>query len=270
MRIMVLHQAPQQPSDVEPHRQVEVMLRSYASPGTEVDYLCPDDYEGAALPAVIARLPDGQQAHNELPYAISTPALVRKIVWAEENGYDAVVVRNAFDPGVEAARLAVRIPVVGICRATLHVAASLADRIGVTVPFDGYLPWTRRLMGSYGLERFVTDIRSLGLPGIHGVDRSTLHDTAFSQCVRVMRGLLDETGAECLVPLGAAIVPSIVSPDELETALGVPVLNTNAIGIRFAEMCVAFGMAHSPRTYPSVRLPYDAFVSRALTGARTS
>ena len=148
MRIMVLHQAPQQPSDVEPHRQVEVMLRSYASPGTEVDYLCPDDYEGAALPAVIARLPDGQQAHNELPYAISTPALVRKIVWAEENGYDAVVVRNAFDPGIEAARLAVRIPVVGICRATLHVAASLAVRIGVTVPFDGYLPWTRRLMGS--------------------------------------------------------------------------------------------------------------------------
>ena len=34
MRIMVLHQAPQQPSDVEPHHQVEAMLRGYASPGT--------------------------------------------------------------------------------------------------------------------------------------------------------------------------------------------------------------------------------------------
>lgn len=37
MRIMVLHQAPQQPSDVEPHRKVEAMLRGYASPGTELD-----------------------------------------------------------------------------------------------------------------------------------------------------------------------------------------------------------------------------------------
>lgn len=270
MRIMVLHQAPQQPSDVEPHRQVEAMLRTYASPGTEVDYLCPDDYEGAALPAAIAALPRAEQVNGELSYAISTPALVRKIVWAEENGYDAVVVRNAFDPAVEAARLAVRIPVIGICRVTMLVAASLADRIGVTVPFDGYVPWTRRLMSTYRVDHFVTDVRSLSLPSIHGVDRSTLHDAAYRQCVRVMRGLVDETGAECLVPLGAAVVPSIVSPQELETELGVPVLNTNAIGIRFAEMCVAFRMSHSPRAYPRARLPYDAFLGRALAGARTS
>jgi allantoin racemase len=264
MRIMVLHQAPQQPGDVEPHRKVEAMLRGYASPGTEVDYLCPDDHEGAGLPAAIAQLPDAQRVNGQLPYVMSTPALVRKIVWAEQNGYDAVVVRNAFDPGVEAARLAVRIPVIGICRVTMHMAVTLADRIGVTVPFDGYVTWTRRLMDAYHVGRFVTDVRSLALPSIHGVDRSTLHDAAFDHCIRVMRGLVEETGAECLVPLGAAVVPSIVTPEELEAELGVPVLNTNAIGIRFAEMCVELGMTHSARTYPNVNLPYDAFMSPAL------
>ena len=41
------------------------------------------------------------------------------------------------------------------------------------------------------------------------------------------------------------------------------VLNTKAIGIRFAEMCVAFGMTQSNLTYPRAKLSYDDFVKPA-------
>ena len=47
---------------------------------------------------------------------------------ADGNGYDAVIQSNTFDPGVEASRLAVRIPVIGLLRASLHFAASICDR----------------------------------------------------------------------------------------------------------------------------------------------
>ncbi len=75
-----------------------------------------------------------------------------------------------------------------------------------------------------------------------------------------MRGLLDETRAEIMLPLGGAIIPYVVDPKDLAKAVGVQVLNTKAIGIRFAEMCVAFGMTQSAITYPKAKLSYDDFV----------
>ncbi len=68
-----------------------------------------------------------------------------------------------------------------------------------------------------------------------------------------------------MIPLGGALFPYIVSPAELEQEVGVPVLNTKSIGIRFAEMCVQFGMTHSHRTYPSQRLSYDNFTELAYS-----
>jgi len=40
----------------------------------------------------------------------------------------------------------------------------------------------------------------------------------------------------------------------------VQVLNTKAIGIRFAEMCVACGMTQSALTYPRAKLSYEDFL----------
>jgi Asp/Glu/hydantoin racemase len=244
---------------------VEALLRGYASAGTQLDYAYPEDGPGGGMFAAMAAVERASQVQTELPYAMFQPALIRKIVWAEREGYDAVVLRNAFDPAVEQARLAVRIPLVGACRATLHVAATLADRIGVTIPFDGYLSWTRRLIRSYGMEPFVMDVRSLSLPGIHGLDLTTRRAEIFERAREVMRGLLQD-GAECIVPLGAAVVPSTVAAEDLERDLGAPVLNTNAIAIRFAEMCVALGITHSRGTYPSVELGYEAYSAPAWAG----
>jgi hypothetical protein len=46
----------------------------------------------------------------------------------------------------------------------------------------------------------------------------------------------------------------------LAAATGVQVLNTKAIGIRFAEMCVARRMTQSALTYPKAKLSYDDFL----------
>jgi hypothetical protein len=47
----------------------------------------------------------------------------------------------------------------------------------------------------------------------------------------------------------------------LAAATGVQVLNTKAIGIRFAETCVALKMTQSALTYPRAKLSYKDFVS---------
>ena len=74
------------------------------------------------------------------------------------------------------------------------------------------------------------------------------------------------------VPLSAAVsetartlgwIPYVVDPADLQKEVGIPVLNTKAIGINFAEMCVRTGMSHSPVTYPSGRLRYEDFTAHA-------
>ena len=43
----------------------------------------------------------GQSILTGLHHAMATAALIRKTVWAQDNGYDAVIQSNTFDPGVE-------------------------------------------------------------------------------------------------------------------------------------------------------------------------
>ena len=195
---------------------------------------------------------------NGLHHMMETPSIVRKIFWASENGYDAAISSNTFDPGVDGGRLAVNIPVIGLCRASIHAALTLADRVGITVPLPPHVPYTWRIMRTLGLDRFISDIRPIG---IYGADIAQRRQEIFDRTVDIMRSLVKDTRAEIIMPLGGAIIPYVVDPKDLAQACGVQVLNTKAIGIRFAEMCVRFKMTQSELTYPRAKLTYDDFRS---------
>ena len=77
-----------------------------------------------------------------------------------------------------------------------------------------------------------------------------------------MNSIVNETGAEILVPLGGALIPYVVNPDDLAAATGIPVLNTKAIAIRFTEACIGLGMTQSPATYPHAKLTSADFSKR--------
>jgi len=255
MRILFVDQQPRTEKSVQPYdiAKIEALLNSYASPGTKVEIGFPDDYAGSQLMSTIG----AQSKLNGLHHMMETPSIVRKIFWAAENGYDAVISSNTFDPGVDGGRLAVNIPVIGLHRTAMHAALTLADRVGITVPLAPHVPYTWRLMRTIGLDRFVSDIRPIG---IYGADISQRGTEIYDTTVKVMRGLLDETRAEILLPLGGAIIPYVVDPKDLAKAVGAQVLNTKAIGIRFAEMCIACGMTQSAVTYPKAKLSYNDFV----------
>lgn len=256
MRILVVDQAPKTEAkgpayDVE---AVTKLLNSYASPGTTVEIGFPDNYEGAQLMQTIG----AQSKLNGLHHMMETPGIVRKIFWAQENGFDAVISSNTFDPGVDGGRLAVDIPVIGLLRASMHAALVLADRVGVTVPLSPHVPYTRRIMRANGLERFIAGMRPIGVY----VDAGKRKSEIFDIMVRLIRDLVDQDGAEIILPLGGALIPYIVDPKELAAATGVQVLNTKAIGIRFAELCISQRWSQSAITYPRAKLDARDFTSR--------
>ena len=253
MRILFLNQAPKNPAyDVA---QIEAQLNGYASPGTKVEIGFPDDFEGSKLYDSIGK----QSVLNGLHHMMETPSIIQKIFWASQNGYNAVISSNTFDPGVDGGRLAVDIPVIGLFRASMHAGLTLADRIGITVPLASHVPYTWRILRSNGLDRFVSGIKPIG---VYGRDMKQRKTEIFDITERLIRSLVDDTGAEIILPLGGALIPYIVDPADLAAATGVQVLNTKAIGIRFAEMCVAFGMTQSAISYPRVKLDEADFKQR--------
>ncbi|MFC1815462.1 hypothetical protein ACFL0M_05850 [Thermodesulfobacteriota bacterium] len=56
-------------------------------------------------------------------------------------------------------------------------------------------------------------------------------------------------GAQAIIPLGGLLFPYEVSPEELESEIGVTVINTKAVGIRFAELMVSSKAIHSKEAY---------------------
>src|SRR5919108_2704171 len=257
MRIMFLnHSFKRHSPELEAH--IRMLLAGYASPGTIFELAYPEDLGGGEVLSLLEK----RKALSGLHHILETPALVQKAIEAERMGFDAVIQSNTFDPGVEASRLAVRIPVIGLLRASLHFTASICDRFGIIVPLETHLPHTMRLVQAYGMSTFVCGMKTINL-----YDTGELfeyHDSVIERTVAASRELVQQ-GAQAIIPLGGKIYPYVVTPEELEPAIGVPVINTKAVGVKFAELMVSAKISHSQKAYPwSAGLNPEAVSRRSM------
>ena len=195
MRIMILNHQSKREGSPEYEARVAALLASYASPGTTIEVHYPEDLGGSEVTSHLRK----SQALAGLHHALETPALVKKTIEAERLGFDAVVQSNTFDPGVEVARCAVRIPVVGVLRASCHFAATLCDRFGLIAPLDSHGIYARRIIENYRMGRFVSGIKAINTYEVG--DLSSYHDLLVERMLAVGRELIAQ-GAQALIPLG--------------------------------------------------------------------
>lgn len=243
MRVMILNHQPKREGGPEYEARVTALLQSYASPGTTIEMHYPEDLGGTEVTGHLRK----SQALAGLHHALETPALVKKTIEAERMGFDAVVSSNTFDPAVEVARCAVRIPVIGVLRTACHFAATLCDRFGLIAPLDSHALYAQRIIENYRMGRFVSAIKAINT--YETGDLSAYHDLLLERMVAVGKELIAQ-GAQAIIPLGGRLVPYVVAPLELEAELKVPVINTKLVGIRHAETLVIGKSSHSIKSYP--------------------
>jgi allantoin racemase len=255
MKIMLLGKQPRKSAGYDLDKNAR-SIQKHLAPDTQVIFDFPEDYDGTKAEKELGK----QKKLNGTDHAMVTPGLMRKALWAEENGFDAVVQSNTFDPGIEACRHLVGIPVIGILRTAVHVASTLADRVGIMVPLESHVPYTWRILRSYGVDGLIADIQPLGIYGSDLSERvAEITDTA----CKLIKGLAKDKGAHFVIPLGGALIPYIVDPADLQKATGVPVMNTTVNAVRFAESCVLQGLSHSPLSYPRGKLKASDLMERA-------
>ena len=122
------------------------ILQKYAAAGTEVviDYI-------RSGPASI------ESEYEELVASVET---IQKIMEAEKQGIDGVIIGCYGDPGLDGAREMVKIPVIGPGAASAYLAAMLSHRFSIVTVTESIVPALENLMLKNGLERKLASVRA--------------------------------------------------------------------------------------------------------------
>ena len=207
------------------------ILREHAFPGTEVDI---DDV--AQGPASI------ESAYEEY---LSVPAVVERAVAAEVEGYDAVIVGCFGDPGLDALREMVNVPVVGPGESSCLVAASLGHRFSILTIMKSTIGPTRHQVVRIGLSDSLASIRSVDTPVL---ELMADHNRTVARFAAEGRRALEEDGADTLI-LGCMTSGFMMTADSLSRELSVPVVNPAVVSLKYAEMLIGGGLRHSRLAY---------------------
>jgi allantoin racemase len=214
--------------------------------------------------AVIAAAPEGVQlAFAEVPEsrgggattnfhrAAVAIAFANKARQAEADGFDAVLPWGTLDLGVEEARHVVGIPVLGPGRTAANVAASLVDRYGVIVYGGDQVVMFRKLLDSWGASHRLSGIRHVDMRPMEMAEQA---DELHRRFLEAARQLVEEDGAELILPLGYSMVPVAMSAASLSDELAVPVLDPLAVVLAVAASLAASGTRNSRIAYPEASL----------------
>jgi allantoin racemase len=214
------------PHEVERRRQV---LQESAAGATEVAV-----EPTATGPAAI------ESAHDA---AIVVPELVRLAPLAEQRGYAAIIIGCYSDPGIDALRELVKIPVIGPGAASLHLAAQLGTRLSILTPAGRGFGRVAARLRALGLADLLASVRGIGLSVM---DLAQQTPGALDKAAAAARLAVDQDGADVLVLgcMSMAFLPGIC--EDLGERVGVPVVNPVIAGLKTAEMVAGMKLAHSP------------------------
>ena len=205
---------------------------------------------------------------NEFDEMLAIPDTVAKIIEAERDGVDAVVIDCMGDPGLKAGREAVAIPVLGPCETSMHIAAMLGQKFSIVTVLESCVPMFQNSAAVYGVAgklasvRWV-DIPVLGLKGDHGEIIGSLVEQSLEA--------IQNEGAHAII-FGCTGMKGCAEGVAHGLAAkgygGVPVIDPMPVTIRMAEAFVKAGLTQSKRTYMK---PYHkpiagyAFIPRLAT-----
>lgn len=217
------------PAEIERRRE---FLRARAAPGVEVE---------------VWSLADGPPSiESAWEAALVVPELSRAVCRAQGEGFDAVIVGCFSDPGLDALRELVEIPVVGPGASALHLAAQLGTRFSIIAPLGGGEGRVAARLRALGLADKFASVRSIGLSVL---DLARDRGAVLERATEVARAAARDDGADVFV-LGCMSMGFVGVTDEVQKRLGLPVVNPVVAALKTGEIMVAMGLAHSKAAYP--------------------
>lgn len=177
---------------------------------------------------------------------------------AQKQGYDAFLVGNIGDPGVQELREALSIPVLGICQTSLHLACLTAARYSVVTVNEKFTPRILENIERYHMQTRLASVDRMHFDRIPDLD-TAMNDEPLKQKLIAQFTEAAEVGvrkgAEVIVPAGG-IVMAFLAHANIHQVAGVPILNGIIALVKMAELAV------------KVQRLTGSFISPAMTYAK--
>lgn len=181
--------------------------------------------------------------------ALAVPDILRRVLEAEKDGIDAILINCMNDPGLEASREVVSIPVVGAAQSSMLLASLLAHKFSVisTAARDVYP--IELLVRRYGLKDKYASTRWVDIPVLDlEKDEDKLVHTLVEESTKAI--LSDGANAIVFGCTGMYAVVEKVNKRLKEKHLDAIVIDPTLAALKWAEMLVALKVSQSRRTYP--------------------
>lgn len=182
--------------------------------------------------------------------ALAMADTVAKIAQAEKDGMDGVISNCMLDPGVEAGRQLVSIPVIGPAETSMHIAAMLGHRFSVVTILDSLIPAFEEHAAKLGLASHLASVRAVNMRGHELDDQARVGNAVVGESVKAVR----EDGAHVII-LGCTAMRGLAKDVEeglrRQGIADVPVVDPAILALKIAEALVDIGLSHSKRTYPN-------------------
>ena len=211
------------------------MLKKWSGPDLLVDFFLPRF--------------GPQSVESRAEAALTVPEFLRGAIEAERNGYDVIIVSCFSDPGMEAARELVSIPVIGsgICAMTL--AMLMGSRFSIIAPGSG-------AVGTRGYENpkkygFYQNLSSIRRVGMSVMDLAKNRSLTLKRIIEVGKLAVSEDQADIII-LGCMSMAFHDVTEEISSGVGVPVINPIPVSLNLAECLVKSRISQSDKAYPKL------------------
>ena len=207
--------------------------REVAAPDAEITAVCPDPGRG---PAAV-------ESHVD---EVAAAAAVIELIRADlaTGGSDAYVIACFGDPGLDAARELVDVPVVGIAEAAMHVAAIAGRRFAIVTTLGRTLGRARDLVARYGMGSACVQYRAVEIP-VLDLEEATPETIAAIE--RECRDAVEAPAGEAAdaIVLGCAGMADLCTL--LSARVGAPVIDGVAAAVGLAAAMVRMGVRTGTR-----------------------
>src|SRR6185295_6838954 len=233
------------------------ILESVKDPGTEIDV------HG------ITKIGGTTPQFHYLDY-LETGEVLANVQTAMRKGYDAFLIGNIGDPGLQAAREIATMPVLALGETSAHLACMMGRTFSLVTINDKFTQRIVDNIGHYGLASRLAAVNRMKLERLLNMDAGFRDAGVRKEILGQFMKAADaniEAGAEVIVPAGGVVMALLADAGVHEASRGTPILNGITALVKTAEAVVKLNRIMGGR-FTSKRLYYAPPTADQIAGIR--
>jgi len=203
---------------------------------------------------------------------LETVEILENVHKAQEQGYDAFLIGNLFDPGLREAREIADIPIVGLGEATLQTAETMGETLGFVSINQKFEPRLHDVLKRRRMSDWVSGISSMRIPTMAELEAAGSDGEAVKKLCADFMAAAEETvadGAEVVIAAGGVVMAIVADQGCFKTPSGAPILNGVAALVQQGKAAVELRRLMGG-VYTSDRHTYSKPSSGEIAGYRAA